>query len=80
MNSQHTYINSKGYFMVKNSVLNAVLMISYMQIYPVLYNNWLFLTLFSSLLKDDGEEKENEVAKPVLNHFFFRIDFKLSGR
>ena len=30
-----------------------------------------FLPLFSSLLKKKREEeKENEVAKPVLNHFF----------
>jgi hypothetical protein len=35
-----------------------------------LYENWLFLALFSSLLKEREEENENEVAKPVLNHFF----------
>ena len=40
------------------------------QIYPVLYDNWLFLTLFLfSPKKKREEEMGNEVAKQVLNHF-----------
>ena len=31
----------------------------------VMYDNWLFLTFYSSLLKKVQEEKENKVAKPV---------------
>ena len=62
MNPQHAYINLKGYFIVKNPVLSAVLMISdiqirlrlgnwlNLQIYHVFYNKWLFLTL----LKKEG--------------------------
>ena len=35
-----------------------------------MYDNWLFLTLFLFPLKKRGKKKkENEVAKPVLNHF-----------
>ena len=49
------------------------------QIYPVLYDNWLFLTpFFFPLKKKREEEKENKVAKLVLNCLFFRIDFKLT--
>jgi hypothetical protein len=41
------------------------------QICPVLYDNWLFLTIFLFPPKKKREEqKENEVAKPVLTHFF----------
>ena len=39
------------------------------KICPVLYDNWLFLTIFPPKKKRQ-EQKENEVAKPVLNHFF----------
>ena len=38
------------------------------QIYPILYDNWLLLTLFLFPPKKSEEEKENEAAKPVLNH------------
>ena len=48
------------------------------QICPVLFDNWLFLTIFLFPPKKKREEqKENEVAKPVLNHFF-RIDSKFT--
>ena len=41
------------------------------KIYPILYDNWLFFTLFLfSPKKKSEEEKKNEVANPVLNHFF----------
>ena len=44
--------------------------------YPVLYDNWLFLTLFLfPPKKKREEEKENEVAKP----FFFRIDLEFTS-
>ena len=36
-----------------------------------MYDNWLFLTLFLFPPKKREEEKENEVAKPVLNNFFY---------
>ena len=49
-------------------------------IYPVLYNNWLLLTLFIFPPKQKREEeKENELAKPVLNHIFFMIDLKFTA-
>ena len=36
-----------------------------------MYDNWLVLTIFlSPPKKKRKEKKENEVAKPVLNHFF----------
>ena len=38
-----------------------------------------FLPFFSSLLKKREEEKENEVAKPVLNLFFFMMDLKFDS-
>ena len=45
-----------------------------------MYDNWLFHTLFPSLIKKRKEERENEVAKPVLNHFYKDpIDFTLSN-
>jgi hypothetical protein len=37
---------------------------------PVLYDNWLFLNLLSSLPKKRKEENENELSKPVLKPFF----------
>ena len=40
------------------------------QSYPVLYDHWLFITFFLIPPKKREEEKENEVAKPGLNHFF----------
>ena len=45
----------------------------------VLYNIWLFLTLFLFPLKKREEENENEVAKPVLNHFFPMSGLKFTG-
>ena len=41
----------------------------------------LFLTisLFPSKKKGE-EEKENELAKPILNNFFFRIDLKFTKK
>jgi hypothetical protein len=36
-----------------------------------MYDNWLFINLFLfPPKKKRKEEKENEVAKPVSNHFF----------
>ena len=43
--------------------------------YPVLYDNLLFLTLF--LFPPRKRGKKNEVAKPVLNHFFFQDRFEI---
>ena len=34
-----------------------------------MYDNWLFLPLFSSLPKKREEEKEKELTKPVLSIF-----------
>ena len=42
--------------------------------YPVLYDNWLFLTLFLFPPKTKREEeKKNEVAKPFFFHDRFGI-------
>ena len=40
-----------------------------------MYDNWLFLTLFLFPPKIVGEERKNEVAKPVLTQFKDPIDF-----
>ena len=56
----------------------AFIEIGKFQIYPVLYDNWLFPTLFLFPPKKKREdEKENEVAKPVLNPFF-KTDFEFT--
>ena len=41
--------------------------------YPVLNDNCFFLPFFYSLITNRQEEKENEVAKPVLNQDAFEI-------
>ena len=42
-----------------------------LHIYPDLYENWLFLTLFLyPPKKRGGKKKENEVAKPIFQDIF----------
>ena len=48
-----------------------VIILSEFKIYPVLYDNWLFLTLLSfPFSKNMEEEKEKEVVKPVFQERF----------
>ena len=66
---RHNYKNKDRQIYIKKYIHRDRQLKDEFVIYPVLYDNWLFLTL----LKKREEEKENEAAKP----FFFQDRFEI---